>query len=323
MAPSETDTDTIFVTNIGGGLLNYTATIDNATLTLPPVSNNRSVEGSTLTSNTSSIITGAPFTLELSLYNGSPDNEYIEGLTLSLPLGVTLDSASHFIGGSGGEMEWDNSYGNGSDVSWFGEQSDGWGVLHDGQTATATLYLTIDEAIQNSIIIQYQIEGEIYADDPHTITDFLVLTNNGTNDTWLTLANPNGGIIANQNGEVYLNFNTFGIPEGTYNCNINIASSVASVDVPVTLHVVDGLRIREYSNALNIYPNPANDFFNIEMPNNSESKIEIFDVTGRLIHQESNTSRTINVKANGFGNGIYMIVIHQEDNRYTQQLIIE
>lgn len=328
MAPSETDTDTIFVTNIGGSILNYTATIDNATISSPPSTNNniisnRSVEGSTLTPNTTSIITGAPFTIDISLYNGSPDNEWIEGLVLSLPLGVNLDSASHIIGGSGGAMEWDGTHGNGSDVSWFGEQSDGWGVLHNGETATATLYLTIDEAIQNSVIIQYQINGEGYAADPHTISDFLVFTNNGTNDTWLTLDNPSGGIISNQNGEVYLNFNTYGIPEGTYNCNINIASNVSSIDVPVILHVVDVVDVEEIANQLNIYPIPANHFFNIEMPNNKESSLEIFDATGRVIEQKTDLRQTYTVNSSHWEEGLYLVVVHQNNKRYTKQVIIE
>jgi hypothetical protein len=322
MQPSETDTDTIYVSNTGGGLLSYSVTIDDATLnpTTPPVvANNRSIEGSTLTSNTMEVITGAPFSIELSLYNGSPDNEYIEGLTLSLPLGVTLDSATHFVGGSGGDMEWDYTYGNGSDVSWFGEQTDGWGVLHVGQTATATLYLSIDEAIQNSVIIQYQIEGEVYGAEPHTISDFLVFTNNGTNETWLTLENPSGNIIANENGEVLLNFNTYGIPEGTYNCSINISSDISSVDVPVTLHVTDALNISNQYNEFNIYPNPANKYIIINGLTKNAT-INIYSIAGRLINTYNVSKTTHNVSIEEYTAGTYLVEIIT-DNKIIRQKI--
>ncbi len=322
---SETDTDTIVITNVGGGLLSYTATIDNASLNsnTPPSTNNaRSVAGSSLTSNTTEIVTGSPITIELSLYNGSPDNEYIEGLTLSFPLGVSLDSASHFVGGSGGVMTWDATHGNGSNVSWFGEQDDGWGVLHSGETAVAKLYLSIDEAIQNSVIIQYQIEGEVYADAPHTITDFLVFTNNGVNDTWLTLSQPSANITANQNSELFLDFNTYSIPEGTYNCHITVNSNINSVDIPVTLNVMGYVQIDEYTNGINVFPNPIEDVFIIELDSSSESRVEIFDASGKLVSSSLYKTSGIRINAGHYEKGLYLIVVHQDNKRFKKQIVI-
>lgn len=333
MSPNELDTDTIYVSNIGGGILNYIATIDDATITQTATiasgisnittPNNKSIEGSTFTSNTSSIFTGIPFSIDVTLTNNSPDNEYIEYLTLSLPLGVSLDSATHFVGGSGGDMEWDQIQGNGNDVTWFGEQADGWGVLHVGQSATATLFLTIDPAITNSIILQYIIGGEIYGADPHTITDFLVLTNNGTNDTWLTLGDTSGALIANQNKVLLLNYNTFGIPEGTYTCTVSVFSDTDSLDVPVTLQVIDALGINEFRNSLSIYPNPAKTYFTIENPTESESHLEVFDATGKLIHNTVLNHKFETIQIEDWAQGLYLVILHQKDKRYTQKVIVE
>ena len=328
MAPNQTDTDTIYVTNIGGGLLNYTASIDNATINSTPPeaqeNNNHSIDGSTIVSNPNSIYTGIPITLEFTVHNSSSDNEYLKDITISFPLGVTLDSASNFVGGTGGEMQWDTNHGNGNDVNWHGENSsNGYGFIYGGESATATLYLMIDPSITNSIVLQYQLDGDVYGSDPHSITDFLVLTNNGANDTWLTLGNPSNSIVAGQNGALLLNFNTFNIPEGTYNCNISVVSSTDSIGVPVTLHVVDGLNVSEIHNGISIYPNPAKDVFTIDNPNNKESQLEIFDATGKLIYKTVLKSKKESISIQDWNKGLYLIVLHQENSRYTQQLIIE
>jgi len=329
MAPEEIDTDTIYVSNIGGGLLTYTATIDNASISpTPPEANspqNKSLEGSTIVSAPNSINTGIPISLEFTVTNVSPDHEYIKDITISFPLGVQLDSTSNFVGGTGGEMQWDNNHGNGNDVNWHGENPDnGYGFIHgNGETATATLYLTIDPSITNSIVLQYQLDGDVYGADPHSITDFLVLTNNGPNETWLTLTEETGNLIADQNAAVLLNFNTFNIPEGTYNCNISVVSSTDSIGVPVTLHVIDGLNIKQITNGISIYPNPAKTFFTIENPENKESQLEIFDARGIIIYQTTLRSNPELIKTNDWAKGLYLIVIHQENKRYTQQLIVE
>jgi len=62
------DTDTIYVSNIGGGLLTYTATIDNASITTPPEApQNRSIEGSTFTANPNYINTGIPISIDVTI----------------------------------------------------------------------------------------------------------------------------------------------------------------------------------------------------------------------------------------------------------------
>jgi hypothetical protein len=325
MAPNALDTDTITVTNIGGGLLNYTASIDNANLSAPPsimsTSSIKSVEGSSLTANPNGFNTGIPTVIEFTITNGSSDSEWLENLTISFPLGVTLDSATAFIGGSGGSMVWDETHGNGSDVSWFGEDGSGWGVVHDGESASATLYLSFDEAITNNVTFTYTIDGDVYGADPHTITDYLTLTNEGSNTTWLTLDGESNNIIANEDGFVLLNFNTYGIPEGTYNCVVSIESTTGdSVGVPVTLHVVDGLNTNEMNTHISIYPNPAKDFFIIETGHNSDTKVNIFDATGRMIDQIIVNDR-ISVSTKDWATGLYLISLEGKIKSQTRIII--
>lgn len=328
MDPNQTCTDTLSIGNLGGGILNYTASIDNATLSEEPTivqdtPQNRSVEGSSLEAIPNSVFTGFQVVVDFTIFALSPDNEYIEGLTINFPLGVQLDSASNFIGGSGGDMAWDTTYGNGSNVHWFGEQENGYGVLHYDESATARLYMTIDPAFESTIVLQYIIEGEVYGAEPHTITDYLVLNNNGTNTTWLTLDNVDGNLTLNQNKDLLLNFNTFGIPVGNYDCNIHLNSNIDSISVPITLHVSDGTSIKEFKNSIVVYPNPAQQAFNIVNPTLGPSKLEVFDLTGKIVFETSFTNKNTSIDCQTWLRGIYLIVIHSENKVFTEQLIIE
>ncbi|MBN2668921.1 MAG: T9SS type A sorting domain-containing protein [Bacteroidales bacterium] len=326
MAPNETDTDTITVRNIGGGLLTYSATIDNAVVAASvnpyTTSSLKSIAGSTLIANPNSFYTGMPITIDLTVSNASTDSEWLKNLVISFPLGVTLDSATAFVGGTGGNMDWDNAHGNGSDVSWFGEDASGWGVVKGNESATSTLYLTIDPAIQNSVILQYTLDGDIYGADPHTITDFLVLSNNGTNDTWLTFGENSGSVIANQDGFVLLNFNTFGIPEGTYNCIVSIFSNVDSVDVPITLHVQEPTNIAYLSSNIQVYPNPARDYIIIDPKDKSPKSLIIFNAIGQEVLSETIVNKQ-NISTYNWPRGMYLLVLRWDDQQYTKSIIVE
>ena len=328
MSPNELDTDTIYISNIGGGLLSYSAYIDDATLSLfnnINISdiNERSVDGSILTANPDSFNTGIPISLEFSISNGSTDSEWIKDLTISFPLGVALDSASSFIGGSAGDMDWDGTNGNGTDVNWHGENSDGWGVIKGGETANATLYLTIDTAIQNSVILQYQIDGDIYGATPHSITDFLVLNNSGQNDTWLSLGNEQGSVISTDSVALLLNFNTYGIPIGTYNCIITIESDADTVDLPITLHVTDISYINQIENHIQIYPNPASEYLTIINPTSNNAEIVFYNALGEVQFTKTSNSNRIIINTSDWLEGLYMLSFKQNGKIYNEQIIIK
>ncbi len=62
-----------------------------------------------------------------------------------------------------------------------------------------------------------------------------------------------------------------------------------------------------------VYPNPANESINI-VSNNTLSKIEVIDVTGKLIvtrnlQLENNLEKTVNLNVDDFVNGLYLIRI--------------
>ena len=328
MSPDEISYDTLFVANIGGGLLNYSVTIQGGTISSLNTSHNinndnvdKSISGSYLQAVPDSFITGMPIALSFNLFNGSTDSEWLKDLTISFPLGVVLDSATAFTGASG-SMAWDGNHGNGSDVNWHGEDNNGWGVVHGNETATATFYLRIDTAISNSVILQYTIDGDIYGSEPHSITDFVVLSNSGQNTTWLTIEDGNSGnVVANQNASVVLKYNTYGIPVGTYNCSLTINTSIDTVSVPVTLHVVDvtGNNIVDALN-ISIYPNPANDYFYIS--GEDIYFVEVYNSVGELIMEKDVNSNKTLVDIKNLTAGLYQLRIKTNKGIVYDKIVI-
>lgn len=75
---------------------------------------------------------------------------------------------------------------------------------------------------------------------------------------------------------------------------------------------------------LKLYPNPANDFFAIELPNNIEnSTVKILDILGKEVMQKqiSKVENRINTSALSHGN--YIVKVLFEDKSYATTLIIQ
>lgn len=70
---------------------------------------------------------------------------------------------------------------------------------------------------------------------------------------------------------------------------------------------------------VSVYPNPANDFIQINSPGTVKS-IEIYDESGKLIKTETNGNR-IDVK--GLLAGVYMVNIKTEGRNFTEKVIIK
>ena len=84
----------------------------------------------------------------------------------------------------------------------------------------------------------------------------------------------------------------------------------------------------EYSIIKNLYPNPANNYLNIEidMPKPSSLNLQIYNSIGQLIKQEQyNTTQNqiLTTNISNFPQGIYTISIKTKDYFYTQKFIKE
>ncbi len=78
----------------------------------------------------------------------------------------------------------------------------------------------------------------------------------------------------------------------------------------------------ELNNKIAIYPNPANDFINIQS-NYLVQKIEIQDLNGRMISNENQNSESIVININELSNGIYLLKIQTEKGVLINKFIKE
>ena len=102
---------------------------------------------------------------------------------------------------------------------------------------------------------------------------------------------------------------------GTYSQNFTIVV----VDVDETS--VEDI----YNNPLfNVYPVPAIDYVTVEVdnPENKELLLEIYSITGRLVHAEPIFSKN-RVDLTGFSDGMYVLTIKGEQIYGTRKLIVK
>jgi endonuclease I len=73
---------------------------------------------------------------------------------------------------------------------------------------------------------------------------------------------------------------------------------------------------------LNIYPNPAKDLVNVTIKDNTETRIEIYSVLGKLVfNKKINESMSLNISS--LKTGLYLFKFIQNDRITTKKLIIQ
>ncbi|MDP8200592.1 MAG: T9SS type A sorting domain-containing protein [Candidatus Tenebribacter burtonii] len=146
------------------------------TYTAPPLSPGDNLTGSWMHSSPSTFIAGTTMDLELEVYNGSDDVEWISDVYVQFPLGVTVNAATNIIGGTYYyELTYDGATGDGASIHWF-DNDGGYGNILNGESAFTTVNITIDPAFAGDIVLNYQYDGDIWGSEPHTITGSTYLT---------------------------------------------------------------------------------------------------------------------------------------------------
>lgn len=89
---------------------------------------------------------------------------------------------------------------------------------------------------------------------------------------------------------------------------------------------VSALTMGENMN-VNLYPNPANNYFTISTSkiNLENARIEILDISGKHILSEAvnATQNKIKMDVSGFNRGLYIVRLHSNEYNYVGQLIVE
>jgi len=270
-------------------IINNSERVVNYTIRTQEPYNGRDLTGSYIICSTDEFEPGETVEWYFTAYNVSPDNEWITDLNIEFPTGVTVNSATNFVGGSGGELIYDETTGEAVSLNWHGETALGYGLLHDGQAATAMVNVSTTTEFAGNIVLIYEMVGDGYGEDPHTIY--------GTMDidyplSWISLASSSGTLQGSETHNIEVIFDTENLIEGIYECEIFI-SDVDERDyirVPVTLAVstvdADDDAILTGNIHLGNYPNPFNPVTNISFSvesNVDTATIDIYNIMGQKV----------------------------------------
>lgn len=238
-------TDSFTITNTGSQALDYEISLSElrripGQAALSSAKGDRSITGSTLTLSAVEYTPGTTQNWTFTVYNGSTDTEWLKGVNVTFPTGVTVNSATNFVGGNGGDLVPDNTSGNGITIDWFGETSSNWGVINGGQTATATVNVSIDPYYGGTMSLPFEIIGDVYGAAPHTITGTFSVPQAIPPVEWLSAQPLSGSIPAGESLLVTGYFSAIGMPVGSYEALLTIHSNDPvnpSLEVSTTMDV--------------------------------------------------------------------------------------
>jgi hypothetical protein len=292
LRPGESDTAALILTNPAEGDLNFSADISGIEpLAREIPSGGRNIEGSYLVCNADKFNIGQENLWNFRTYNGGNDNEWIKQIYISFPPGIELTTATDFIGGSGGNMVFQGPFGNGVTAHWFGEDTNGWGVVHMGELAVCDVRVNALTSLLEDISIHYEVDGEVYGGTPHVVSGVIPMRNLGEVIPWLSLDTTAGNLAGVTTDSLILTVNTEGMEDGKYHAWILLQDNFESeIIIPVNLTVDQFLGndgITNSTGKINIeaYPNPFRDktSIRITLAVRSGIRMDIFNSQGTVV----------------------------------------
>lgn len=129
-------------------------------------------------------------------------------------------------------------------------------------------------------------------------------------------------------------FNTYSYGLTALNAETNVIfrivfisdGSVNQLGIKVDDFVINGVLSAESfeANQVAVYPNPSNGIFNISFGNLNPNKIEVYDISGKLILQKNKlevSNNQTNIDLTNASNGVYFVKISTENNTITKRII--
>jgi hypothetical protein len=129
-------------------------------------------------------------------------------------------------------------------------------------------------------------------------------------------------------------FNTYSYGLNALNTETNIIFRIAFIadegtnqlGVKVDDFVINGvLSAASFeANQIAVFPNPSNGIFNIAFGNLNPNKIEVYDISGKLIFQKNQlvvSNNQTNIDLSNTSNGVYFVKISTENNTITKRII--
>ena len=84
------------------------------------------------------------------------------------------------------------------------------------------------------------------------------------------------------------------------------------------------VKVKDLENKkINVYPNPATSTVNLQLVDNSQANIQLFNLVGQVVLSEQvNGQDQVTLNVNNFNSGVYMLKVSQNGKVYTSKLIV-
>ena len=207
----------------------------------------RDITGSSFSSNVDSYSPGSTASWTFMVNNASSDAEWIKDIQIAFPPTVTVISVSSFAGGSDALIASPQS-GTGVTINWHYEDPNGYGGLHGGETARATVNVSISSAASGRLNLPWLITGDNYGSAPHSLSGTHTLSQDSEPEPadWYSLSSSSGSIAAGEDAMITILMDSQGLADGTYSSSFTILSNdpnQPSLSIPVSLTVITPLNL--------------------------------------------------------------------------------
>ncbi|MCB5267075.1 MAG: Ig-like domain-containing protein [Candidatus Cloacimonetes bacterium] len=247
LLPGQVTAQSFIIGNTGSVNLRYNMGVQalRSRERIKDATSTRNITGSSLSINADEYTPGSTVDWVFSVNCVSIDNEWLKSVIVTFPPGTVINSASEFVGGSGGNMIPDLTSGNGVTITWLC-LSGNLGVVHPGETAIATVNVTIPESYSYPISIPYQILGEVYQSEPHILEGDFTLDPSVEPLDWFSVQPYSGILESNEEQLIVGSFSAMNLSPGSYQARIDVYTNdpnTPNAQINVTLNVIPPIEI--------------------------------------------------------------------------------
>jgi hypothetical protein len=320
----------LHLTNTSAQSVNYYLRLDDGE------DNSRDISGSFVSCNTDMFYPGTEMTWQFTVFNNSIENEWVNNVWLTFPPGISVTGATHATGGSGGLMFWDGTTGDNVTVNWNGETANGWGVLHNSESAMWNVNVSIGENFASDIQIDWEIGGDGYGNEPHNVSGELEFS---YPIQWISLNTSFGTLASGNSDEIIIYYDTNDLEIGDYHCTIKILSDSwfeKLVQTHLTVVTVEQNpdEISGVTQLLGNFPNPFNPSTRIKfvLAEQSHTKLIIYNIKGQIVRTLLNDTLSADdysVTWNGrndngisVSSGIYYLQLNTPSQNMTRKILL-
>ena len=116
---------------------------------------------------------------------------------------------------------------------------------------------------------------------------------------------------------------TAGIYDVTLTVSDGTDTHTLTMENYITVNICTGLTDPALT-GLNIYPNPGNGIFTIDMSRSQgDSEVKVINPVGNVVYQESVTGNSFSIDLSNLGRGVYFMLIKNAGSNHVEKIVIE